>query len=81
MDWVGFAGLGSTRRIGGVVVVVVVVDALAVPKKRWIVDGRGRAMGLRNRRGVEEAIASKMRCCFLLSATQKGSEVEIRQLP
>jgi hypothetical protein len=33
---------------------IAVVDAFAMPRKRWSVDGRGRAIGLRNWRDIEE---------------------------
>ena len=33
---------------------IAVVDALAMPRKRLSVDGRGRAMGRRNGRDIED---------------------------
>jgi hypothetical protein len=37
------------------------VEAFAIPRKRWRVDGRGRAIGLRKRRGIEgEAMMFRM---------------------
>ena len=37
------------------------MEAFATPRKRWRVDGRGRAMGLRKRRGIEgEAIMLRL---------------------
>jgi len=38
------------------------VEAFAMPRKRWIVDGRGSAMGLRNRSGVGEGIVLRVSC-------------------
>ena len=38
------------------------MEAFASPRKRWRVEGRGRAIGLRKRRGVEEAIMVVLAC-------------------
>jgi hypothetical protein len=53
--WVGGGGTGEEDAL------VAVVEAFATPRKRWRVDGRGRAMGLRKRRGIEgEAIMLRL---------------------
>ncbi len=63
----GFAGVAAWAGGGDTGeedALVAVVEAFAIPRKRWMVDGRGRAMGLRKRRGVEEE-AMMLRLSYL----------------